>query len=168
MDHADIADRFRYVVAHAANGLAVIALGRQGRTLEMARQDEEKRREDDQKDAQAGTFVEDDKEDADELEAVGQHAYDAVGVERVDGVAVVDEDARNAPSRVGRKIGCRQAVELGTEDRAQAVRNLLAENGNGTVLRRFKEVCYDDEKEVEPGQRKGDRLAGREAVDDFL
>ena len=74
--------------------------------------------------------MEDDDEDAEDGQDVGNHADDA-GVEQIfQGIDVVDEEGRDGARFVADKIRCRQDVETAAHGRAQAVGDLLAEDGD--------------------------------------
>ena len=74
--------------------------------------------------------MEDDDEDAEDGQDVGNHADDAGVKEVFQGIDVVDEEGRNGSRFMADEIRSRQDAEPLAHGRAQAVGNLLAEDGN--------------------------------------
>ena len=164
MDGPDIMDGFRHVAVHPADGPAVFPLGGQGPLLEMPGKHKKQGKQEAEDQEQPPAPAPQDPQDPQQLAGIGQHPYDAVRIQGIDGIPVIDEHRGGLAAGMAGKIPGRQPVQLGTQGGPESVGHLLSKYGDGPVLGRFEAVRQHRKAEVQHRQLPRDPPAFRQAV----
>ena len=149
MDGADVVNRLRNQGARLCDGCAVVELGLAHAPLEVARQQEEQWQSDDEQDAESAADLADDGEDGQDCAGVGNHADDAGVEQALERIDIVDEARGKRAGLVLHEEISGQARKPLAHGGAQAVRDLLPEDGDAGLFQRIDEATGRTEREVE-------------------